>query len=251
MLNKNIKYNSKELPEFYSCNRKKWDDFYPSERWVFDKIAGEGNKLGDVLDVGCACGGLGAALSEMFALNSYTGIDIHDGSIELAKRERKLSIPTYFIAGDILEANLNNHYDTVVSLSCADWNIETEKIIKACWYRVDNDGYFVISLRLTTGKGINNISESYQHINTSGKEISPEIANYVVFNYKEIISIFKKLKPSPALIGSYGYWGKPSPTAVTPFNKLVFAVFYIRKARVVSDTKIDVEFNLPKEMNEE
>jgi SAM-dependent methyltransferase len=247
--NKNIKYNSKKLLEFFSFNRQKWDEFYPSERWVFDKIGGKDKKLGDVLDVGCACGGLGAALDERFILASYTGVDVHRGAIDWARRHQKLSIPSYFITGDILEVDLNNRYDIVVSLSCADWNIEAEKIINTCWEKVDKDGYFVISLRLTALEGINNIKESYQYINPSGKEKDPEIANYVVFNFKEIVSIIKGFSPSPELIGAYGYWGKPATTAVTPFDKLVFAVFYIKKPALVSNTKISTEFNLPEEMN--
>ena len=74
-MNKNIKYSSKELVEFYSCSRQRWDEFYPSERWVFDKVAGKNKKLGDILDVGCACGGLGIALSNRFMLTSYKGVD--------------------------------------------------------------------------------------------------------------------------------------------------------------------------------
>ena len=250
MLNKNIKYSSKELLEFYSCNRQTWDEFYPSEKWTFDKIAGENKRLGNVLDVGCACGGLGNALSSRFFLESYTGIDINSEAIKWAKTERKLKVPGYFIAGDILEIDLKGRYDTVVSLSCADWNIESEKIINACWEKVNKDGYFVISLRLTPDKGINNIKKSYQYINISGEEKDPEIANYVVFNFKEILSIFRALSPSPALIGVYGYWGKPSSTAVTPFDKLVFAVFYIKKQASVPNAKIKTEFNLPEDINE-
>lgn len=250
-MNNNIKYTSKELLEFYSCNRDTWDEFYPSEKWVFDKIAGIDKKIGNVLDVGCACGGLGAALKERFVLNSYTGVDINKKSIEWAKDNRNLGdVPASFMAGDVLELNLRSQYDLVVSLSCADWNIETEKIIGASWEKVREGGHFVISLRLTDGKGVNNILKSYQYINLSGKEKSPEIANYVVFNFKDIIDMFKRLIPVPVSIGAYGYWGKPSSTAVTMFDRLVFAVFYIKKSSGVFNAEIKTEFNLPKEINE-
>ena len=41
--------------------------------------------------------------------------------------------------------------------------------------------------------------------------------------------MIKNLQPIPKFIGAYGYWGQPSPTAVTPFKKILFVVFYIQK----------------------
>lgn len=246
--NKNIRYKSREILKFYSSNRQTWDEFYPSERWVFEKIAEEKKMMGDILDVGCACGGLGRALTEKSTVVSYTGVDLNQEAIEWALKKQNLSIPSNFIVGDIIELKLNNKYDLVVSLSCADWNIETKKIIDVCWEKVKEGGYFVISLRLTTKKGINDIKRSYQYINFYGDEKEPEIANYAVFNFKEAITIMKNLIPVPELIGAYGYWGEPSETAVTPYSKLVFGVFYIRKGIRGSEKNIKVEFNLPLEV---
>lgn len=243
MDNQNISYKSKEILAYYCSNRNKWENFYPSERWVFAKVAGETKFLGDVLDVGCACGGLGAALNEQFSLNSYTGVDINSDAINWALREAQLPIPTSFVAGDIIELDLHNQYDAVISLSCADWNMETKKIIDACWARVKVNGFFIISLRLTPGHGLNDIKTSYQYINFSGKDNNPEIANYVVFNFKKVLSLMVSLTPLPISIGAYGYWGKPSDTAVTPFDRLVFAVFYLQKG--AGDQAIVSEFRLP------
>ncbi len=226
---KNIEYKSKQILEYYRSNRRTWDEFYPSERWVFQKIADEKGLLGDVLDVGCACGGLGAALSCKFPLNSYTGIDINKDAIDWASRETRLQIPTRFTAGDIVCCASKEEYDVVASLSCVDWNIKTKDIISACWERVRPGGYFVSSLRLTSEKGVNNIKKSFQYVNFSGEEEDPEVANYVVFNVKEAMSALSELDPAPTLIGAYGYWGSPSPTAVTLYDKLIFSVFYIKK----------------------
>ena len=91
-----------------------------------------------------------------------------------------MPVPATFLAGDITELNLPGQYDVVVSLSCADWNIETHKIIEACWERVRAGGYLVMSLRLTEGAGVNDIRTSYQYINFSGQDTEAEVANYVV-----------------------------------------------------------------------
>jgi SAM-dependent methyltransferase len=242
---KNIQYKSRQIQTYYSCNRSRWEEFYPSERWVFTKLAGSEGFLGAVLDVGCACGGLGVALSQKFQLRSYTGVDIHREAIAWAAKERKLPVPATFLAADFLELNLRDTFDLVVSLSCADWNIESQKIIKACWERVKPAGHLVVSLRLTTGPGVNDIHTSYQAINFSGRETIPELANYVVFNFPEVLRLMKSLQPAPALIGAYGYWGKPSATAVTPFERLVFAVFYLRKGNGDANHHTQGEFNLP------
>lgn len=242
----NIRYKTKAISAYFSSNRNKWDDFYPSEKWVLEKIA-DGNKgFGDVLDIGCACGGLGVALSERFGLNSYTGIDIDKDAIGWAKKNIKLPVPTTLIAEDILKAKLEKkEYDNVFSLSCADWNIETDKIIEAAWKKVKKGGYFIISLRLSDKKGINDIKKSYQYINYTGKEKNPAIANYVVFNIKEAFKYFSLLCPAPEIIGAYGYWGKPSSTAVTPYSKLMFAVLYVKKGKNDSKFKVQAELNMP------
>lgn len=225
----NITYKSEEILSFYSNNRQCWEDFYPSERWVFERIAGDAEEMGDVLDVGCAGGGLGAALSERFQLLSYTGIDIHEGIIDWAISNRVLTVPVEFYAADISTVQLDRSFDVVVSLGCADWNLDTGSIIQACWDRVKPGGYFVVSLRLTTGSSVNDMSKSYQHINFSGDDPDPETANYVVTNCREALKMLNGLGPAPDLIGAYGYWGKPSSTAVTPFEQILFSVLFVRK----------------------
>lgn len=246
MPNKNIVYKSKGIYKFFSSHRQTWQEFYPSERWVFDRVAGPKQILGDVLDVGCACAGLGAALVNRFRLKSYTGVDINKDAVLWAVNNQRLPVSTKLIAGDILKQKLTNSYDTVVSLSCADWNIETKRIIDYCWKRVRFGGYLVISLRIAKEKGINNIKKSYQYIDFKGKDGDREIANYVVFNFKDTLKMFAKLRPAPSSIGSYGYWGRPSPTAVTLFERLVFAVFYIQKGECRAKRDgIKLELNLP------
>lgn len=248
MPHRNIVYKSSQIRDFFKDHRKNWDELYPSEKWVFEKTYTMRGFLGNLLDVGCACGGLGRALDEQSFISSYTGIDINSESIEFASKNIKLTVPLQFVSGDIVTWNTKERYDTVVSLSCADWNIETESIIQSCWERVKDNGYFIISLRLTSGKSINDIERSYQYIDFTGTENKPEIANYVVFSFQDITKILLSLKPLPDLIGAYGYWGKPSHTAVTIYNKIVFAVFYLRKSIKKEENSIQCEFSLPVEL---
>ena len=54
------------------------------------------------------------------------------------------------------------------------------------------------------------------------------------------------LKPRAFKITAYGYWGKPSATAVTAFDRLVFTSLSIRKGEKPITKKIwDVNFIYP------
>lgn len=232
-VHKNIAYMSPEITRYYTQHRCTWDEFYDSEKFIFNKVAQlKNNHLGKILDVGCAAGGLGFALKEVLPFASYHGVDIHEEVIEKAK-EKSLHLgykDFHFLAGDILHT-LPPYpaYDTVCALSCADWNIETDSIIKRCWDFVADEGYLVISFRLTNQETVNDFTRSYQFV--SFKDITHinqnEKASYVIFNTLELLKKLSSL--SPQTIHGYGYWGRPSASAVTIYEKIGFGVFALQK----------------------
>ena len=57
-------------------------------------------------------------------------------------------------------------------------------MFEKAWSLLKDKGTFVISLRLTAAKGINDINKSFQYINYEGK-LSGEKAPYVVLNHKK------------------------------------------------------------------
>jgi SAM-dependent methyltransferase len=228
----NIAYQGAELAQYFSATRTRWDHLYPSERWMLTRLAGEEGRIGRVLDVGCAAAGLCAALCERFAVDSYVGVDINAPVVETARaRLARLRVPSAVHHGDILELEGldGERFDLVVSLSCADWNVESEAIIDACWRRVRPGGHFLISVRLTPERGVNDVTRSYQPITPDGtRRAATEHANYVVFNVRDFLRLTAALPAADEVVG-YGYWGEPSVTAVTPYGRLVFAVFAIRR----------------------
>lgn len=243
-MNRNTQYKTGQIAKFYSRHRVKYDQFYPSERWIFDHL---GRPFGRVLDVGCAAGGLGSALAEKFPLVSYTGVDINEQAVEAAKaRSGEYPMPASFKCGDIvtLPPLPGEPFDTVISLGCADYNIETIAILEACWRRVAPGGAFFISLRLTDGQGVCDVSKSYQPIDFDGTGGDGEVAQYTVFNIKNALDLFSSLTPRASHVLGYGYCGEPSPTAVTPYEKLVFAVFAVTKAES-ADQELKWELHLP------
>jgi len=241
----NIHYTSEQLTGYYTSHRNNWADYYPSERAVFEEVmmsVGEADKT-RLLDVGCAAGGLGRALGERFQIGEYVGIDIHKRAIEVGKNIGGFRFPALLLAGDVCELKLEpESFDLVVSLSCADWNVRTLDIIKTCWRYVRPGGYFVLSLRLTPKKSCCDFLNSYQYIHFSDTPPTnfdeTEKAPYVVLNTSRALAILCSLCPKPASILVRGYWGKPSPSAVTPYDRLVFA------ALAVSKPKSDLEPNI-------
>lgn len=251
MANKNIQYKTKQISEYFTMNRIKWDHFYPSEKWIFERVAGADKKMGKVLDVGCAAGGLGLALAERFSLSEYVGVDINAPAIEEArKRKVNKNCPSQFICGDIVTIDLlpGEEFDNVFSLSCADWNKATQDIISECWKRVRVGGFFILTLRLTPEASLLTLSESFQYIyfgkGSPEKVKGIEKAPYIVLNVSQAFSLLSRLQPKPDHIMAYGYWGEPSRTARTKYDRLVFTALAVRKGN--NDSKdIPCELHLP------
>ena len=243
-MNRNLLYSSEQISNFYSKNRIKWEDFYESEKHVLNRL--KLSSLSSVLDVGCGCGGLGLALCKKFGVKNYVGIEINNQAVEIAQ---KLSHSGSFICADILNISKEEIgcFDVVCSLSCIDWNIELNQMLAKCWSLVSNSGVLVLSLRLTKDKSLLDISKSFQRISFD-KSMGEEIAQYSVLNIDDCVTMFCEL-PNVGEIYGFGYMGKPSKTAVTPYKELCFAVFSIKKDTSNSGESqliLDLPFDLNK-----
>lgn len=247
-------YNSDELFNYYTNHRTSWDELYPTEKQSFERLRLLSNgRLEKILDVGCACGGLAKALAEKFQIDEYVGIDISSSMIAGASQLCScLPFAHHFIVGDVIENNdlKNERFDLVTSLSCADWNANTEQIITRCWNYVKSGGYFLISLRLTTEKGCHDIKNSYQYVWFDHNKPIPDdtpVTSYVVFNVEEALGNIKNIFPRVSHVISYGAWHEPSFSARTPFTKLFFSVFLVRKGESNSGN-VNFELNWPEEI---
>lgn len=241
---KNKHYKTNEILNYFSTNRVKWDQFYPSERKLFESIGLSSEKA--VLDIGGGCGGLGLALNEKFGISSYTIVDINSAAIT---KGRELNSSAILIAGDILDetdALLNGQsFDLVCSLSCIDWNVQFSEMLLAAWRHVKPGGKFVATFRLCLGKGSSELKDSYQYINYEGKK-EGEIAAYVVLNFKKLMAELEEFNPSE--IKGTGYWGMPSSTAVTPYDSLCFAAFSITKREEADFSDVCIHLDLPEDI---
>lgn len=221
----NIAYQTDHLARYFTTHRVAWGQFYDSERAVIEQL-----QLGDrheILDIGCGCGGLGLALRERFGVVRYTGVEINPLAVE-AGRLMNPGLDVH--CGDILDlsrtALRERRFDVVFSLSCVDWNVRFSDMLAAAWQHVLPGGHLVATFRLALGVGCDDMEVSYQFINYDG-QLEGERAAYVVLNARNLMEILARFNPSA--ISAFGYWGTPSATAVTPYDKLCFAAFSIQK----------------------
>ncbi len=234
----NIHYKTQALERYFSSNRIRWDQFYPSERKLITRVWP--SQSPSILDIGCGCGGLGLALKERFGAACYTGIEIHP---EAAEKAIRLNSKARILNGDFLDfyarGGLDEAYDMTISLSCIDWNTTFDAMLCRAWETVKPGGMFIASFRLYAGEGVNDIKRSYQYINYEGLR-EGEVAAYVVLNAGELASRLKSLG-AVGLI-AFGYYGPPGATAVTPYNELCFTALAAHKPPYSGP---ELELNLP------
>jgi SAM-dependent methyltransferase len=244
MENANIAYASGEIARYYNSNRVTWQQFYESERRIIERLG-----LGpdsEVLDIGCGCGGLGLALRERFGAHRYTGVEINR---EAAEAGQALNAQARMLDGDILEigrgALQGEQFDVVFSLSCVDWNVRFADMLQAAWGFVRPGGQLVATFRLTEGEGCSDFERSYQYINFDGAH-EGERAAYVVLNADNLLRRLARF--DPASIDAYGYWGSPSASAVTPYTRLCFSAFSVRKRKSGETPPLRRDLTLPQEL---
>jgi hypothetical protein len=152
------------------------------------------------------------------------------------------------LSGDILDLGKHElkerQFDAVFSLSCVDWNVRFDDMLAAAWSFVLPGGYLIATFRLTDAEGCNDIGRSYQYINFDGIR-EGERAPYVVLNAHSLMERLGGFCPSE--INAYGYWGAPSSTAVTPYERLCFSAFSIRK-RMENAGTCRLDLQLPDEI---
>ncbi len=222
MKNLNRVYLTSEIKNFYSSNRKIWNHLYDSEKVVIKNLKIKKNST--VMDIGSACGGLGAILKKKYGLKKYLGIEINKQACELSSQ---LYNNFKFVNTDLLNFEKRSlkltKFDYVFSLGCIDWNVELNKMLNKAWSHVKSNGHLILTLRLTNKK----IKEkSYQYINFS-KELKGEKAPYHVLSFKELEKKIKKLNVSKII--SHGYWKKPNVTVITPYKKIFFVALALKK----------------------
>lgn len=242
----NIAYQTDQLARYFTSNRVSWEQFYESERAVIGQLRPDRQQR--ILDIGCGCGGLGLALRDRFGVEHYTGVEINPLAVDAG---RAMNPAAELLCGDILDLSREilrgKFYDVVFSLSCVDWNVRFSDMLAAAWGFVAPAGSLVATFRLTIGAGCDDMAQSYQYINCDGR-LEGERAAYVVLNAGALLRTLETF--NPASIRAVGYWGSPSATAVTPFEKLCFAAFSIQRRADGDTAPARLELGLPTDVKD-
>jgi trans-aconitate methyltransferase len=239
MLTDNIAYRSDTIANHYQSSRICWDQFYPSERHVIEQI----NPTPDcrVLDMGCACGGLGLALKERFGISNYTGIDINPQAIAQA---HTMHPDGTFICADFLTIadSYTDSADLAFSLSCADWNVHTTPLLRALLNTVRVGGKMVFSCRLTNQPDLQEPLQGRQAVVFDSTTQATEFAPYKVYSLSQIQRIFRQLGPLSDVYG-FGYWGDiPGTVRDLPLSRAFYVVFSLTKAAQSQTTRVVLNF---------
>lgn len=227
----NISFKSPNLSAHYSVFRSSWEELYPSEKKVIETL--NLNRNSTVIDMGCACGGLGNALKEHFGITAYTGVDINQSCIE---RGKELYSWADLHSGDFLDIapSLMRNFDVGFSLGCADWNVKTAELLNALMSTVRVGGSIVSSFRVVNEEGTTGVYEGKQRVSfadTSEALKNPEeYAPYKIYQLESLLGLLGEI-PGVGEVYGYGYWGKPSPTAIdVPFERIFFLVVSLHKS---------------------
>jgi SAM-dependent methyltransferase len=230
------KWNSEKIKKFYSVNRIHWDQLYSSQKKILKKS--DIGKESNILDLGCACGGLYKILKEKFQVKNYTGIDINKECIEYAKRLYKNA---EFIADNVFlmeDGELNGKFDFVISFGFIDCSGVFYKAFNKILKYLKPDGKLILDLRLTNEKDLLDINESFQYLDYSGEKNGEKVPYDVINlkNFKEYLN--KKFKNYNCY--SVGYNLAPSKNAVLKYKKICFSTWLIQP-----DGDNKKEFDLP------
>ncbi len=219
----------------YAEHRHEPGDLYPSERVFLPRVLFPGVK---VLDVGCASGGFFNIMRSLEPLIDYTGIDISEPSIELAKRKYP---DARFLVADGLQTPFGADEFDLVHCTSVLVNDSRHHELLSELYRVTNR-FVLVDVRLLKGASnrMDLKSASYR-VDYNGQDKGIQVP-YVVADADEIVNFMLSLDPPPRAVRGTGYFHTFSSLASIPISEVCMSVFLIQKG--VDDattTEIDLK----------
>ena len=225
---------------YYSEHRHDASDLYPSEKVFLPRVLFPGAK---VLDVGCASGGFYNIMRSLEPSIEYTGIDIAEPAIALAKE--KYPEGTFEVTGGVEIPFEDNSFDLVHCTSVLVVEPRYKEVLGEM-YRVSNR-FVLADMRLLKGIGDHqDFERSYYRIQFDN-EVEQAKVPYVVSDADQVVNYILGLNPRPQALRGTGYFHEVTPNANTDFGKVCMTVFLIQKGNAGTvDTELDLQ-DLPLE----
>ncbi len=226
-----------DLIEFYSSERMRPEDLYPSESRFLPALAA---KSESILDVGCGSGGFADIWAHYNPSIKYTGVDASAGLLDAARiRHPDVEFERADAAARLPFADAS--FETVAALGWLPVEPRYRKALPELW-RV-TQRYLFIDARLQDSSAEDLVGR--QRIvapggDWDGKTTSP----YIVAPWADLASALLAL--NPVRLFGYGYEGKPRATVVNIDAPICFATFVLERGTESAGTP-EVALDLPLE----
>ena len=208
--------------DFYNKHRSEVSDLHPSERVFLPRVLFPGAK---VLDVGCASGGFFNIMRSLEPHIEYTGIDIAEAAIVLAKQKYP---EARFLATDGIGIPFEDQGFDLVHCTSVLVNEPRYKDLLKEMYRVSNR-FVLADIRLLKNIGNDGgIGDSRYRIQFEGAFQGTTVP-YVVCDADEVVNYILELAPKPKALRGTGYLHKISEMAETPFSEVCMTILLIQK----------------------
>ena len=232
-------WSNKSAIDFYYQNRHDIADLYPSEKVFLPRVLFPGAK---VLDVGCASGGFFNIMRSFEPHIEYTGIDLSEIAVELA-RERYPEAKFVLTEGFDLPFD-DNSFDIVHCTSVFNNEPNYQGMMKEM-YRVSNR-FVVVDIRLL--KSIGTVRESVYNIQFNGNGVEATVP-YVVNDADEVANFILQLDPKPKALRGTGYFHQVAKEAESMDVEVCMTVLLVQKGGPEgAATEIDLD-DLPIEFS--
>jgi len=229
MSDKAVNADAWQLPgvlSYFHDARSTTDQIYPSEWKFLEGLLEEGMS---VLDVGCAQGGLAQVLGEHLSEFEYTGLDVSEEMVRLAK-ERQPHHAFHQIAEGCFDLPLDRQYDLVTVLGILHLHESWRDTLRSAWEYTGKNILF--DLREWHGATIENKSKSYMTMSFASDSPDYELSRlpYIILNEESSSSLVHDICRGYENIQSYGYAHAPTSAAVTPVETLTVRTWCVGKS---------------------
>ena len=221
--------------DYYSKHRREVTDLYPSERVFLPRVLFPGIK---VLDVGCASGGFFNIMRALEPTIDYTGIDIAEPAVDLARRTYQEA--RFEVADGVTIPFDDGTFDLVHCTSVLVIEPRYQEVWKEM-YRVTSR-FVLADMRLLKDiEGQGGLQDSHYRIQFDGQE-QEAVVPYVVSDADDVISFLLDLEPRPRALRGTGYFHEVSEMADTCYSQVCMSILLVEKGNLeTTQTELDLD----------
>ena len=228
-------WSNSSAVEYYAQNRNEEGDLYPSERVYLPRVLFPGAK---VLDVGCAAGGFYNIMKSIEPQIEYTGIDISEPAIEVARH--KYPDARFKVTDGTKIPYDDNSFDLVHCVSVLVVVPRYEDVLKEM-YRVSNR-FVLADLRILKNVGDGkNFRDSYYQIKFDHEDEEARVP-YVISDADRVANFLLGLSPRPQALRGTGYFHGVSEFTKAPIKEVCIGMFLLQKGDPDTEkTELDLQ----------